>query len=233
MLFFSSELVHAIELVLTLDLNQYNKNISKLFRSQLKVLKSYISGIHSKSRKSSSTTQSMSSKRSSYNPVLPKKRMDNSDSMQQFNRLNFNKQHLGIHTPTTHRYNSNYMRNKYNQRNDQDWETQSQITPILEDPFGGSGQNLYKSMKDNLKPAPKFVKKSSKASSSSSDTTQKKLRAPTPIARSSASKIRLSALSDIVFEDDREDDECSVIINASGFKKNKSAKKSHFQLKWR
>jgi len=168
---------------------------------------------HSKSRKSSSTTQSMSSKRSSYNPVKPKRMENGSDSMQQFNRLNFNKQHLGIHTPTTHRYNSNYMRNKYNQRNDQDWETQSQITPILEDPFGGSGQNLYKSMKDNLKPAPKFVKKSSKASSSSSDTTQKKMRPPTPIARSSASKIRLSALSDIVFEDDREDDECSVIIN--------------------
>lgn len=168
---------------------------------------------HSKREKSSSTTQSMSSKRSSYNPVLPKKRMENgSDSMQQFNRLNFNKQHLGIHSPTTHRYNSRYMRNKYNQRDEQDWETQSAITPILEDPFGGP--DLYRNTKDNLKPfSPKlkFVKKSSPASSSSSDSTQKTLRSPTPFARSSVS--RLSALSDVVFEDDREDDECSVIIN--------------------
>jgi len=165
---------------------------------------------YSKREKSSSSTQSMSSKRKSYNPVLSKKIMeDGSDSMQQFNRLNFDKQHLGIHTPTTHRYNSRYMRNKYNQRNEQDWETQSAITPILEDPF--SGQNLYKNMKDNLKqfsPKMKFVKKSSQASSSSSDSTQKTLRSPTPFSRSSVSR-----LSDVVFEDDREDDECSVTIN--------------------
>ena len=88
MVLFSLELVHAIELVLTLNSAHYNKNISKFFRSKLKHLKIYISGIHSKREQSSSTTQSMSSKRSSYNPVLPKKRMENgSDSMQQFNRL--------------------------------------------------------------------------------------------------------------------------------------------------
>jgi len=184
----------------------------------------------------------MYSKNYSYSPVSPKRKAQNFQSstpdMQQYNRLNFKKEHLGIHKPTTHRYNSKYMRNKYNQNPSDQWETQSAITPILEDPNMPFGPNLYKQMKDNLKPfCPKlkFVKKetvtvppvslnknnnnrsttaASSVSSSSYKNNNKNNNNNPHRSRQLSSNFTSSMLSDSIFEkDERDDDECSVTIN--------------------
>lgn len=216
------------------------KKIPKQTSSSLKTEKSISSAAKSarnyptqpKRTAKSYSTQSMSSKSYSYSPVVPRTSTHGADrDMQQYNRLNFKKEHLGIHRPTTHRYNSKYMKNKYNQDN-QEWETQSAITPILEDPKMPFGPDLYKNMRDNLKPfCPKlkFVKKevkpssvnlnrTARASPSSSSSSLKSSAAgsnlrtmPTRRKQSSQS----SMLSEVVFEEDREDDEMksSVTIN--------------------
>merc|ERR1712066_159892 len=121
-----------------------------------------------------------------------------------------------------------YMRNKYNQNPTDQWETQSAITPILEDPNMPFGPNLYKQMKDNLKPfCPKlkFVKKetvppvalnkntNSRPTSTSSVSSSTYKNNPHR-TRQSSSNFTSSMLSDSIFEkDERDDDECSVTIN--------------------